>query len=133
MYVITVVILYHGGFLVIIIYYMRRGCMGRIIGFIIWLICSLIFVFIGIAALRAKEPVGFFAQSEPPKVKDVKAYNRAVAKIWFFFATGMFIIGLPLIFAKQNSPLFIIPILGAMFLSIAICVMYISVEKKYKE
>ena len=43
------------------------------------------------------------------------------------------IMGLPLAFAKQNSPLFIIPILGAMFLALAICVMYISVEKKYKE
>ena len=107
--------------------------MGRIIGFIIWMICSFIFVLIGILALRAKEPVGFFAQSKPPKVKDVMAYNRAVAKIWFFFAVGMLIMGLPLAFAKQNSPLFIIPILGAMFLSIAICVMYISVEKKYKE
>lgn len=107
--------------------------MGRVIGFIIWLICCLIFVHIGILALKAKEPVGFFAQSEPPKVKDIKAYNKAVAKIWFFFAVGMLLLGIPLIIGGQNSPLIIISILGAMFLSIGICVIYLFVEKKYKE
>lgn len=107
--------------------------MGRIIGFIIWLICCFIFVHIGIFSLKADKPVGFFAQSEPPKVKDVKAYNKAVAKIWFFFAAGMLILGLPLIIGGQNSPLIIISIIGTMFLAIGICVIYIFVENKYKE
>lgn len=107
--------------------------MGRIIGFVIWALCSLLFVVIGIIAWNKKEPMGFWAQAEPPKVKNVKAYNRAVAKIWFFFAVGMFLLGLPLIIGGQNSPLIVLSILGSMFLSILICVIYIFVEKKYKE
>ena len=107
--------------------------MGRIIGFVIWVLCSLLFVVIGIIAWNKKEPMGFWAQAEPPKVKNVKAYNRAVAKIWFFFAVVMLLLGLPLIFGGQNSPLIVLSILGSMFLAIAICVIYIFVEKKYKE
>lgn len=107
--------------------------MGRLIGFVIWFICCLLFVYIGICAWKAKEPVGFFAQSEPPKVKNVKGYNRAVAKIWFFFAFSMLLLGLPLIMGGQNSPLIIISILGTMFLAIGICVIYLFVENKYKE
>lgn len=107
--------------------------MGRIIGFVIWALCSLLFVVIGIIAWNKKEPMGFWAQAEPPKVKNVKAYNRAVAKIWFFFAVGMLLLGLPLIIGGQNSPLIVLSILGSMFLAIAICVIYIFVEKKYKE
>lgn len=107
--------------------------MGRLIGFIGWSLCSLIFVIIGVVAWNKKEPIGFWAQAEPPKVKDVTAYNRAVAKIWFFFAVGMFLLGLPLIIGGQNSPLIVISILGCMFLVILICVIYVFVEKKYKE
>ena len=107
--------------------------MGRIIGFVGWSLCSLLFVIIGIVAWNKKEPMGFWAQAEPPKVKNVKAYNRAVAKIWFFFAVGMFLLGLPLIIGGQNSPLIVLSILGSMFLVIGICVIYVFVEKKYKE
>ena len=106
--------------------------MGRIIGFVIWVVVSMVYVLIGIWAWNAKEPVGFFTFVKAPEVSDVKGYNHAVAKLWFFFAAVMVLLGLPLL-AGQNSPLILISVIGAMFLVIAIVVIYLRIEKKYRK
>ena len=49
-----------------------------IIGFAVWSMAALIFVGIGISSRKSVEPVGFFSNVKPPKVKDVKQYNKAV-------------------------------------------------------
>lgn len=102
-----------------------------IMAFIIWAIVALIFVFVGIYAWNAKEPVGFFTFQKPPEVSDVKGYNHAVAKLWFAFATVMVLLGLPLL-TGQNSPYVIISVFGMMFGVIGMIVAYLKVEKKYK-
>ena len=95
-----------------------------LIGFIIWSIVALIFVGIGISAWRAKEPVGFFTGAEPPTVKNMVKYNHAVSILWFAYAVLLEIFGLPLLFLKQNSPGFIISILGTVSISIGLAVAY---------
>ena len=103
-----------------------------IIGFIIWSITAVFYLVIGISSWRSENEVGFFAGVTPPKMKDVTAYNHAVAKLWFWF-TGLFeAAGIPLLFIEQNSPviLFIVPVV--LFLVIGIVIAYLRVEAKYK-
>lgn len=89
-----------------------------VIGFIIWSIVALIFLGIGISTYRAKDAVGFFTGVKPPVVKDVKRYNKSVSIIWFVFAEIFEILGIPLLFLKQNSPFFLVSILGVVVLII---------------
>ena len=65
-----------------------------IIGFVIWSLVSLLFFGVGFSSWKAKEPVGFFTGVKPAQMKDVTAYNRAVAKIWFVFAGLLEIVGM---------------------------------------
>ncbi|MCR4691418.1 MAG: hypothetical protein K5739_08740 [Lachnospiraceae bacterium] len=95
-----------------------------LIGFIIWSIVALIFVGIGICARKAKEPVGFFTGVKPPVVKDVVKYNHAVSNLWFAYAILLEIFGLPLLFLKQNSPGFVLSILGTVAISIGLAIAY---------
>lgn len=106
--------------------------MGRIIGFLILIIVDILFWVIAIIAWKSKKPVGFFAGINPPEVSDVKRYNRAVAKIWFYYAIMMILLGIPLL-AGQNKALIVVSILGMMYLAISIAVMYLYVENKYKK
>ena len=101
-----------------------------LIGFVIWSIVSLIFVGIGISARRAKEPVGFFTGVKPPVVKDKVKYNKAVSMLWFVYAILLELLGLPLLFLKQNSPGFVISILGTVFISIGLAIAYTFILAK---
>ena len=104
-----------------------------IIAFVIVTICMSFFAGIGIWAWKSKEPVGFFTGIKPPKVKDVTAYNHAVAKIWVGFSIAFeIVIGVPLLFLKQNSAGFVFPTLLCLLLVIGMAVAYIRVEAKYK-
>lgn len=104
-----------------------------IVAFVIVTICMTFFVGIGVWAWKSKKPVGFFTGVKPPKVKDVTAYNHAVAKIWIIFAILFeIIIGVPLLFLEQNSAGFVFPTLLCMPLVIGMAVAYIMVEAKYR-
>ena len=49
---------------------------------LIWAFCGCIFFALGIYAFVSKKPVGFYANiKEPPKVTDIRAYNRAVGTL----------------------------------------------------
>ncbi|MBE5953657.1 MAG: hypothetical protein E7257_05810 [Lachnospiraceae bacterium] len=108
---------------------------GRIMAFVIWIICSLLFVVIGIYVMKSKKtkPFGFWANAEAPEVSDVEGYNKALGKLWIIFGVGFAVDGLPLL-AGQNSALIIISVIGAMFLSIGVMVYYtLCIEAKYKK
>jgi len=107
-----------------------RGEEKMIIGFVIWSITALIFLAIGISSCKQKESVGFFTFVNPPIVKDVEKYNRAVSKLWIIAAVLFEFIGTPLLFFEQNSPVFIIVIFATMAWVIAIMVVYIKIEIK---
>lgn len=103
-----------------------------IIAFVIWSAVSVIFFMIGISTWKAKEAAGFFTFVNPPKVKDIRQYNHAVAKIWFTVAFVFEILGIPFLWLRQNSPLTIFIILGVVVLVIAMMIVYTGVEAKYR-
>ena len=103
-----------------------------IIAFVIWSLVAVIFLVIGVGAWKANEAVGFFTFVDPPKVKDTKRYNHAVAKLWFIAAIILEILGISMLWLKQNSPYVIFIILGVVILMIAMMIVYTRVETKYR-
>lgn len=103
-----------------------------IVAFIIWSIVAIVFLAIGINCHKSSEAIGFFTFVEPPKVVDVKSYNKAVGKLWFVVAVLFELIGVPFLFLKQHSPYFILLTLEVMFLVIAMAIVYLKIEKKYR-
>lgn len=103
-----------------------------IIAFMIWSVVAVIFLIIGASAWKAKEAVGFFTFVNPPQVKDAEQYNHTVAKLWFAAALIFEILGVPMLWLEQNSPMIIFTILGVMILVIAMMIVYIRVEAKYR-
>lgn len=104
-----------------------------IIAFILWSIVALLFVVIGIVNWRSKTEVGFFTGVEPGKKKDIVGYNHAVAKIWFFYAAVLEIIGIPFFFIQQNSIMAVVIIMLTVALTIGIMIVYVKIDAKYKE
>lgn len=102
------------------------------IGFMIWSIVTFIFLIIGISCFQSKEAVGFFTFVKPPVVKDVKSYNHSVSFLWFGAAVLFEMIGIPILFAEQNSPIFVILILAVVTLIIAMIITFFQIERKYK-
>lgn len=104
-----------------------------VIGFIVVSIVALGLLSIGISCRRANEAVGFFTFVKPPKVENVKDYNIAVSILWFVAAGVIEILGIPMLFLEQNSPLFIIVTFAVVILVIVMMVAYIRIEAKYKK
>lgn len=100
--------------------------------FIIWTIISIVFAYIGITTRRSSIPVNLFTFSDVPKVNDVKGYNRAVSNLWLVFTVLFEMIGISLLFIKQNSPFVVLILLGVVFLVIGMMVAYIKIESKYR-
>ena len=106
---------------------------GVILGFIIWLLCGIFFIGLGIYALFSKKPVGFWAGEKVVGVTDIKKYNSAMAKLFFVYGIGFMLLGIPLT-GGQNSAGIIISVLGVMFESILMMAVYLVViERKYKK
>ncbi len=103
-----------------------------IIAFIIWSIVAVLFLGIGISVRKSKEAVGFFTFVKPPVVTDVAKYNRSVSMLWVVVAVILEIIGIPLLFLEQNSPMFIPMTLGVVALVIGMMIVYSRIEAKYK-
>ncbi|MBO5088724.1 MAG: hypothetical protein J6C01_08615 [Lachnospiraceae bacterium] len=105
-----------------------------IIGLVIWLLVSLIFLGLGVFSFKADKPVGFWSNVKPPEVENVKAYNCAVGKLWCVFAVVFALLGFPFLVAEQNSPLFFISIVGVMLEVIVVAVVYtVKIESKYRK
>ena len=94
-----------------------------------------IIIVMGIYDFNSKKakPFGFWANAEVAPIEDVKGYNRALGILWCVYGVLFTLIGLPLL-DGQNSGLIIIPILGAMLISIAAMVAYVvGIEPKYRK
>lgn len=107
----------------------------RLIAFIIWIIMGVIFIAMGIYDMNSKKtkPFGFWVNAEVIPIENVKGYNRALGILWCVYGVLFTLIGLPLL-DEQNSGVIIIPILGAMFISIAAMVVYVvGIEGKYRK
>lgn len=101
-------------------------------GFFIWTLITLIFVYISITIRKSNIPVNLFTFGDAPKVNDIKRYNKAVSNLWLVFTILFEMIGISLLFIKQNSPLVILIVLGVVFLVIGIMLAYTKIESKYK-
>ena len=95
-----------------------------IVAFIIWTIVALLFAGIGAWAWFSNTEVGFFAGVKAPKVKDPVKYNHQVATLWFAYAIIYELLGIPFLFFRQNSAMFIVTLLGVMALTIGLLVAY---------
>lgn len=104
-----------------------------IISFVLWSICSVLFLGIGISCRRSKEAVGFFTFVKPPEVEETGRYNRAVGTLWFVVAGIFEMIGIPLMFLQQNSPLFLLIIFAVIILLIGMMVVYTGIEARYRK
>ena len=100
--------------------------------YLLWALCAVVFFAIGIYAFAAKKAVSIYANiKEPPKVTDVRAYNRAVGVLWIVSGVIFLFLGLPLL-AGQNSPLALISVFGVVFECIALIAGLVFVEQKYR-
>lgn len=107
---------------------------GTLLGFVIWLLVGCFFVALGIYAFVSKKEVafGFWANADMFPVKDIKAYNRAVGRLWCLFGIVFAVLGLPLL-AGQNSAWILLSVLGIMAEVIVTMIIYVTViEKKYR-
>ncbi len=102
-------------------------------GFMIWSAVALLIAGIGVWTWRSKEPAGFFAGVEAPKVTDVRKYNRAVACLWFVYAALFGLLGVPLLFLSRNAAAFLLPVLGTAAISIGLMIVYNRILNKYRQ
>ena len=80
---------------------------GKIIMFVISLICAVLFFSIGVYAKRSNKPVGFWSggpQIDASKIIDIEKYNKANAIMWqyyslFYFGSALFAFFSPIISA----------------------------------
>ena len=103
--------------------------------FIIWTIMGLIFIVWGIYSIYAKnqKAFGFWANVPKFEVTDVKAYNKALGKLWIGFGAVFIVLGIPFL-GGQNSPWVIFSILGCMILAITAMVVYVvAIEPRYRK
>ena len=104
-----------------------------IIVFVIWSVCAVIFLLIGMSCRKSKEAAGFFTFVKPPAVKSVERYNRAVSALWFSGAALFEVIGIPVLFFEQNSPGYIFLILAVMLWALGMMVAYTRIEAKHRK
>ena len=105
--------------------------------FIIWTIMGVIFVLVGIYDMNSikEKPFGFWANAEVGPIEEIKAYNRALGRLWCVYGILFVLMGLPLLnFNEQNEGLIIIPIVGTVLISIGTMAVYtIGIEAKYRK
>ena len=102
------------------------------VGFVIWSLVFLVLLGIGVWSLRSGKAVGFYAGTKPPEVTDVRGYNRSVAVLWFVYAGLFELLGLPLLFLKQNSAGFLGSVAGVPLITIALIIVYNRILRKYE-
>lgn len=107
---------------------------GGILGFVIWTAAACFFIGLGIYDFRTdrQAEVGFWANAKTPPMRDVKAYNRAVGKLFMAYGVIFFLLGLPLL--SGNALLIIFSIVGIMLESIVSMTVYtVGIQGKYEK
>ena len=104
-----------------------------LIGFIIWSAVSLLLLGIGFWSWNSGKAVGFYSGVKPPEVKDVRKYNHSVAVLWFAYALLFWLLGIPFLFLKQNSALFLLSIRGTVAITLALVIVYQKILQKYRK
>lgn len=102
------------------------------IGFIIWMVVGILFFALGIYCFFAKKQVGFWANAKSPKVNNVKAFNRAVGKLWLVYAVVFCVLGLPMLL-PQPSAAIVLSVIGVMIEVVVLIAVYTKIEQKYSK
>lgn len=98
--------------------------------FIIWTIVGLCIIALGIFALSAKKPVGFWANAETKEVNDVKGYNRATGTLFIIYGLVFILLGLPLL--SENKAFILLLIVGIAIETIVIMAVYsVRISNKF--
>lgn len=108
---------------------------GRLWGFLLWELMGCVIVVWGAYILRCKraKPFGFWANAEMFEVREAKAYNRALGKLWTAYGAVLCLLGIPLL-AGQNSGGIVLSIIGTMVASIAAMAVYVvGIEPKHRK
>ena len=106
---------------------------GAVVGFVLWLVVGGLLIALGVAAFFAKKEVGFFNNVKSLPMEDVKAYNRAVGKLYLVYGAVFVLLGIPVL-TGQNSPALIFSILGVVAETIAAMAVYLLViQNKYEK
>ena len=101
--------------------------------FVIWSLLGVFIIGLGIKDMFSKNPVGFWANTETIKVKDVKGYNRASGLLFIIYGIIFVILGIPLL-EGQNTPYVLLSVIGVMVETIVIMAAHsLVIVKKYEE
>ncbi|MCU9811933.1 hypothetical protein [Paraclostridium sp. AKS81] len=106
-------------------------------GFIIWTLVGMLFIMEGIYCIKSKKEVaiGFWTNGKTPsiEVKNIKAYNKSLGKLWCIYGFFFILLGIPLL-GEQNSPFIIITLIGTILEVIILMTVYtIKIEGKYRK
>ncbi len=103
------------------------------VALIIWTIVAVIFLIMGIMHWKSKNVLGI-VYGQVPKIAagNVKRYNHAIGMAYWGYAVILELLGIPLVFFEQNDAAFVIPVLGVVFLTIALCIVFVVIKKKYE-
>ncbi|MCI8516155.1 MAG: hypothetical protein HFG75_04680 [Hungatella sp.] len=106
---------------------------GRMLGFVIWCAVGGGFLCLALYSWFSKRPVGFWANARLFEVRDVKGYNRAMAKLFGCFGLVFLGLGIPLL--ESGSQVWILlSVVGVMAESIGAMVVYsLVIERKYRK
>lgn len=95
---------------------------------------GLFFLLMGIRCRHLDKPSGFWTNAEQFEVTDVRAYNKAMSKLWFVAAFAYTALGLPLLTPANILLVILISIVGTMIVSIGLMIFFTTViEPKYKK
>jgi len=100
-------------------------------GFIVWASIGTVMIVLGIKALFAKKPAGFWANVRTGRINDVKGHNRATGLLFTAYGAVFILMGIPLL-KSRNTPFILLSILGVVFETLAAMAVYSCViTKKY--
>ena len=92
------------------------------------------FLVMGIRCRHSDKPSGFWANAEQFEVTDVRAYNKAMSKLWFVAAVLYTALGLPLLTPANILLVILVSIIGCMIVTIGIMIFFTTViEPKYRK
>ena len=95
---------------------------------------GLFFLIIGVRCRYSDKPSGFWANAEPFEVTDIRAYNKAMSKLWFVAAILYTALGLPLLTPSNILLVILVSIIGCMIVTIGIMIFFTTViEPKYRK
>ena len=101
--------------------------------FLLWCLCSCLFLGFGIYCFFAKKAVGFWANARPFEVVDIRGYNRACGRLWIGYSLILAALGLPLL-AGQNAAPVLLSVLGTVADTLGLILIYVlKIEPRYRK